>query len=73
MPYYHENHSGGKKHFQQQDLSLILDEIIYFLRHRPKPVFVTFWIKVNYLQCLEVPYVPMCFNLSNSNRSLTFR
>ena len=35
--------------------------------------FVTFVIKVNYLQYPEVPYVPMCFNLSISNCSLTLR
>jgi hypothetical protein len=39
MSDYHETHSGGQKHYQQHDFKLIFDEIIYFLRHRPNPVF----------------------------------
>ena len=35
--------------------------------------FDTFGIKVNYLQYTEVPCVHMCFNLSVSICSLTFR
>jgi hypothetical protein len=39
MSDYHEIHFGGQKYYQTQGFKLIFDEIIYFLRHRPKPVF----------------------------------
>jgi hypothetical protein len=69
MSDYHEIHSEGEKHYQQQDLELIFDEIISFDTDQ-NPFFDTFGIKVNYLQYPEVPYV---FYLFVSNCSLTFR
>ncbi len=59
MPDYHEIHSRWNYLFPSKQTKTCF--------------FVTFGIKVNYLQYQEVPYVPMCFNLSMSNCSLTFR
>jgi hypothetical protein len=39
MSYYHEIDSGGHKTLPAIRFKLIFDEIIYFLRHKPKPVF----------------------------------
>ena len=73
MPDYHEIHSGGKKHYQQQDLSWFSMKLFISFDTDQNLFFVTIGIKVNYLQYPEVPYVPMFFNLSVSNCSSTFR
>ena len=58
---------------QQQDLGWFSMKLFISFDTDQKLFFVTFGIKVNYLQYPEVPYVPMCFNLSISNCSLTLR
>ena len=71
MSDFHEIHSGGQKHYQQQDLSWFLMKLFISFDTDQNLFLDTFRIKVNYLQYTEVPYVPMCFNLFN--RSCSFR
>jgi hypothetical protein len=73
MSDYHEIHSGGQKHYQLQDLSWFLIKLFISFDTDQNLFFDTFGIKVNYLQYTEVPCVHICFNLSVSICSLTFR
>jgi hypothetical protein len=57
----------NQKHYQQQDLSCFSMKLLISFDTDQNLFFDTFGIKVNYFQCPEVTYVPMCFNLFVSN------
>ena len=66
MSDYHKIHSGGQKHYQQQDLIWHLMKFYLSFETDPKPFLCTFWVKLFYLLVNSSIFRKKAFSLVTS-------